>query len=60
MLARRVEKPLTTQCYCRKDQQEYWQYWKGDHWTVEEQILPPRRADARSRHQLTCILMRKG
>lgn len=39
--------------------QEYWQFWAGDHWTVGEQIIPPRRVTAEDKHQLTCVLIRK-
>ncbi|HDD69412.1 MAG TPA: hypothetical protein ENG61_03540, partial [Candidatus Korarchaeota archaeon] len=40
--------------------QEYWQFWQGDHWTVGNQIIPPKKVTAEDRHQLTCILLRKG
>ena len=40
--------------------QEYWQLWQGDHWTVGNQIIPPKKVTAEDRHQLTCILLRKG
>jgi len=39
--------------------QEYWQFWKGDHWTVGEQVIPPKRVSLEETHQLTCILMKK-
>lgn len=40
--------------------QEYWQFWKGDHWTVGEQVIPPNRVTRDDKHQLTCILLQKG
>jgi len=41
-------------------EQEYWQFWHGDHWTVGEQVIPPKRVGPTDKHQLTCILLRKG
>jgi len=40
--------------------QEYWQCWEGQHWTVGSQILPPKKVTANDKHQLTCIHMQKG
>ena len=40
--------------------QEYWQFWEGDHWTVGRQVIPPRNVTSDDKHQLTCILIRKG
>lgn len=40
--------------------QEYWQFWEGDHWTVGKQLIPPKRVTADDKHQLTCLLIRKG
>jgi len=40
--------------------QEYWQFWEGDQWTVGRQLIPPRSVTANDKHQLTCILLRKG
>lgn len=40
--------------------QEYWQFWEGDYWTVGKQLIPPRRVTADDKHQLTCILIHKG
>jgi len=37
--------------------QEYWQCWEGDHWTVGKQLIPPRSVSADEKHQLTCILI---
>jgi 2-polyprenyl-3-methyl-5-hydroxy-6-metoxy-1,4-benzoquinol methylase len=39
--------------------QEYWQFWDGDHWTVGNQILPPKRVSSDHKHQLTCLLISK-
>jgi SAM-dependent methyltransferase len=39
--------------------QEYWQYWEGEHWTVGKQIIPPKAATVNDRHQLTCLLVKK-
>jgi len=65
--------PYITQSYSRSElerwlrenrgtilDQQYWQFWDGDHWTVGKQLIPPRRVTANDKHQLTCILMRKG
>lgn len=65
--------PYITQSYSRTElerwlrenhgvimDQEYWQFWEGDHWTVGNQIIPPTRVTADDRHQLTCIHIRKG
>ena len=64
--------PFITQSYSRSElqrwlgdnhgtiiDQEYWQFWEGDHWTVGESVLPPRSVDADDKHQLTCILLQK-
>ncbi len=39
--------------------QEYWQFWEGDHWTVGKQIIPPKKVRAEDKHQLTCLLIKK-
>ena len=65
--------PYITQSYSRVEldrwtkennarimEQEFWQYWTGEHWTVGEQITPPRKATAADRHQLTCVLFQKA
>jgi 2-polyprenyl-3-methyl-5-hydroxy-6-metoxy-1,4-benzoquinol methylase len=65
--------PYITQSYSRSElerwlrenhgtilDQEYWQFWEGDHWTVGKQLIPPRNVSADDKHQLTCILIRKG
>lgn len=65
--------PYITQSYSRLDldrwlassgakisDQEYWQCWSGNHWTVGEQVIPPRKVSIRDRHQLTCVLIERG
>lgn len=65
--------PYITQSYSRSDvqrwikendatiiEQEYWQFWTGEHWTIGEQVIPPKCVGTDDKHQLTCILMRKG
>ena len=39
--------------------QEYWQCWEGEHWTVGAQIIPPQRVTADDMHQLSCLLIQK-
>ena len=65
--------PYITQSYSRGElerwvressstivEQEYWQFWEGEHWTVGNQIIPPKKVTASDRHQLTCVHIRKG
>ena len=40
--------------------QEYWQFWEGDYWTVGKEVIPPKKVGAGDKHQLSCVLMRKG
>jgi 2-polyprenyl-3-methyl-5-hydroxy-6-metoxy-1,4-benzoquinol methylase len=40
--------------------QEVWQFWDGDHWTVGNQIIPPRQVTTKEKHQLSCILIQKS
>lgn len=64
--------PYITQSYSRNEisrwlqsnpgeiiDQEYWQFWEGDYWTVGKQLVPPKRSTASGKHQLTCVLVRK-
>jgi 2-polyprenyl-3-methyl-5-hydroxy-6-metoxy-1,4-benzoquinol methylase len=64
--------PYITQSYSRAEverwlrenngtivEQEYWQFWSGDYWTVGNQIIPPRKVTATDKHQHTCLLLRK-
>jgi len=61
-----------THAYCRADidrwlsrfeleilEQDYWDYWTGDYWTVGQQIIPPVKVSKDKKHQLTCLLLRK-
>ena len=41
-------------------EQEYWQCWEGDFWTIGKQVIPPKCVTAEDRHQLSCVLIRKG
>ena len=65
--------PYITQSYSRTElqrwlrdnhgvivEQEYWQFWEGEHWTVGNQIIPPNRVTVDDKHQLTCIHIQKG
>jgi len=40
-------------------EQEFWQFWRGDFWTVGDQVLPPLKVGAEDKHQITCLLLRK-
>jgi len=40
-------------------EQEYWEFWSGDYWTVGCQIIPPLKVSADDKHQLSCIHMQK-
>lgn len=64
--------PYITQSYSRSEvkqwieendatiiDQEYWQFWEGEHWTVGDQIIPPQSVTPDKKHQLTCILIQK-
>jgi 2-polyprenyl-3-methyl-5-hydroxy-6-metoxy-1,4-benzoquinol methylase len=64
--------PYICQSYSRKElsqwlqqnggeviEQEYWQFWDGDYWSIGSQILPPVRARAEEKHQLACLLIQK-
>lgn len=65
--------PYITQSYSRQEldkwlrenggtvvDQEYWQFWDGEHWTVGKQQIPPRRVSAADKHQHSCVLIRKN
>jgi SAM-dependent methyltransferase len=65
--------PYITQSYSRREltrwtdendativDQEYWQFWEGDHWTVGTQIIPPKRVTPDDKHQLSCIHFQKS
>ncbi|MBX3277172.1 MAG: methyltransferase domain-containing protein, partial [Acidobacteria bacterium] len=40
--------------------QEYWQIFNGDYWTVGGRLIPPKCTTANERHQHTCVLLRKN
>lgn len=40
--------------------QEFWQFYAGEFWSCGERISPPRRVESHTRHQLTCLLLRKN
>lgn len=39
--------------------QEYWRFWDGDHWTVGNHMIPPKKVSSLNKHQLTCILFKR-
>jgi len=39
--------------------QEYWQFFSGDYWTVGEKILPPKKVSQTDRHQISCVTLQK-
>ncbi len=41
-------------------EQEYWQFWDGEHWTVGKQIISPKKVTNKEKHQLTCVLLSKN
>lgn len=41
-------------------EQEYWQFWQGEHWTEGQQIIPPVKVGANEKHQITCLLLKKS
>lgn len=64
--------PYITQSYSRNElnqwidensaairDQEYWQFWDGEHWTLGGQCIPPKCVTSDKRHQLTCLLLQK-
>ena len=40
-------------------EQEYWQFWDGDYWSIGNKLIPPFRTESSKRHQLSCVLIRK-
>lgn len=40
-------------------EQEFWQFWDGDFWTIGKQIIPPRQVFSGEKHQISCLLVRK-
>jgi hypothetical protein len=64
--------PYITQSYSRNEidswidnsgciivDQEYWQFWEGEYWTIDNQVIPPKEVSSDDKHQLTCILLQK-
>lgn len=41
-------------------EQEFWQFWDGNYWTVKNQIIPPRKVNVKEKHQLTCLLIQRN
>lgn len=41
-------------------EQEHWQFWEGEHWTVGDQVIPPKQVTAEEKHQLSCVQVQKG
>ena len=65
--------PYTTQSYSRNElnrwlednggvvvEQEYWQFWNGEFWSVGNKIIPPRKVNVTEKHQLSCLLLQKN
>ena len=61
-----------TQSYSRKEldkwleenkaeiiEQEFWDFWTGDYWTIGNQITPPQKVTSKEKHQLSCIHLKK-
>jgi 2-polyprenyl-3-methyl-5-hydroxy-6-metoxy-1,4-benzoquinol methylase len=41
-------------------EQEFWQFFTGEFWTCGKRILPPVRVGKDDKHQVSCLLIRKG
>ena len=41
-------------------EQEYWQFWTGDTWTIGDQIIPPVKVNLTDNHQISCLLIEKS
>lgn len=39
--------------------QEFWQFFSGEYWTVGERIIPPLKSEAGKTHQITCLAFKK-
>ena len=39
--------------------QEFWQFWDGEYWTVGKQVIPPIKVNSTDKHQISCILIQK-
>lgn len=64
--------PFVTQVYSRQQirhwlaenrarivEQEYWQYFSGEFWTLGEQVNPPIQVTVADKHHITCLLIQK-
>jgi len=40
-------------------EQETWQCWEGEYWTLGAQVIPPRQVGVEERHQLICVDIRQ-
>jgi len=39
--------------------QEYWQFYDGEYWSIGNQVIPPKIVDLEKKHQLACFLFQK-
>lgn len=39
--------------------QEYWQFFTGDHWTCGDRVCPPVKVNSSEKHQISCLAIRK-
>jgi len=37
--------------------QEYWQCFEGDFWSIGQAVNPPQQVSREQKHQLTCLLL---
>jgi 2-polyprenyl-3-methyl-5-hydroxy-6-metoxy-1,4-benzoquinol methylase len=64
--------PFVTQAFSRREldkwvsdnrltiqEQEYWQFFTGEYWTIGERVTPPTPVSKEEKHQLTCLLLLK-
>jgi len=67
------DKPYVCQVYSRSElsrwlaktdsqlvQQEYWQMFTGEFWTMGERLAVPKQVTQHDRHHLSCVLIRKA
>jgi hypothetical protein len=40
--------------------QEFWQFFKGDHWTCGEKLKTPINVTKKNRHQLCCMTFKRS
>lgn len=40
-------------------EQEYWQFFTGEYWTVGEKLLHPKQTTSTTPHQISCLLLEK-